>query len=288
LIKNFLNPPNWFTSASLFCSTYAIATLISADEITAAVISRSCVLVIFGGIFDLLDGRVARLTNRYTEFGVQLDTIADMVGFGLAPAMIVWSWQLSELGGLGMAVTFWFVLCVAFRLARFNVNVKDETWSLAGHTQGLTSTMAGGSLVTAVWVFNGYLHEAVTPPTWSISLFTAALGLLMVSSIPFRNFRDFRHNKVARRIFAVCLSCCLAGGFLFDPSIFWGVGAFLYLVVGVIDGLVTATYQKRLTRALMFEELESVLEEALSEQGLNYDSDEDFDTWVPEHTIEDA
>lgn len=288
MIKNFLNPPNWFTSASLFCSTYAIASLVAADDITAQVISRACVLVIFGGVFDLLDGRVARLTNRYTEFGVQLDSIADMVGFGVAPAIILWAWKLSELGTFGMGVTFWLVLCVAFRLARFNVNSNDTIWSLVGHTQGLTSTMAGGILVTFVWVYNGYLKAAPQPPMWLIAAFAVLLGLLMVSSIPFRNFKDFRDNKLSRRLFAVALACSLTGGFLFDPSIFFGVAAFLYLTAGIIDGLVTAIYQKRLTRALMLEELEAVLEEALSEQGLNYDSDADFDTWVPETSIEDV
>ena len=196
----------------------------AADEITATTLARSCVLIIFGGVFDLLDGRVARLTNRYTEFGVQLDSIADMVGFGLAPAMVLWAWKLSEMGALGMAATFWFVLCVAFRLARFNVNVKDTTWSLAGHTQGLTSTMAGGTVVTFVWVFSGYLLDVTPPPAWVVAVFTVWVGLLMVSSIPFRNFRDFQESKTARRLFAICLACCLTGGFLFDPSFFFAVG----------------------------------------------------------------
>src|SRR5687768_476248 len=72
LIKHFLNPPNWFTSASIFCGTYAISLLIAADSLTPDVMAKACILVLFGGVFDLLDGRVARMTNRFSEFGVQL------------------------------------------------------------------------------------------------------------------------------------------------------------------------------------------------------------------------
>ena len=69
-----MNPPNWFTSASIFCSVYALSLIMAADSVTPEVLSRACVLVIFGGIFDLLDGGVARMTRRFSEFGVQLDS----------------------------------------------------------------------------------------------------------------------------------------------------------------------------------------------------------------------
>lgn len=269
MIKHFLNPPNWFTSASIFCSTYAMALIIAAPELTPEVMSRACVLVIFGGIFDLLDGRVARMTGRYSQFGVQLDSIADIIGFGVAPAMIAWAWSLKELGALGVAITFWYVLATSFRLARFNVAAEEQSWPLKGHSQGLTSTMAGGCLVTFVWVSNGYLNEVLHPPAWAIGIVVGFLGLMMVSSIPFRNFKNLRASRVARRLLAVSLSACLAAAVLFDPSMWWGVGAALYLGLGLLDGLVTAGHQRLLSRALLIDEI-------FEEMELDYDDEDEL------------
>lgn len=258
MIKHFLNPPNWFTSASIFCSVYALA-LVLAHPGDTSTISRACVLVIFGGIFDLLDGRVARMTNRFTEFGVQLDSIADVLGFGLAPALIAWTWALHDLGALGVAVTFWYVLCAAFRLARFNVVANDKSWPLDGHTQGLTTTMSGGSLVTFVWVANGYLADSVHVTAPVLAALVGGLGCLMISSIPFRNFKDMRKNRKARRILALSLAACLTGAVVLDPSMWWGVGAALYLSVGLVDGVVTAIWHRRLSQALLLDEIEEAL-----------------------------
>lgn len=267
MIRHFLNPPNWFTSASIFCSVYAMSLVLANPDPDPEILARACVLVIFGGIFDLLDGRVARMTNRYTEFGVQLDSIADVVGFGLAPALLAWAWILKDMGPLGVAATFWYVLCAAFRLARFNVDKANRQWPLDGHSQGLTTTMAGGSLVTFVWVANGYGADWLHVPAWAMAALVASLGWLMISSIPFRDFKDLRDNRRARRILALFLAACLLGAVVLDPSMWWGVGAALYLSVGLLDGIVTAIWHRRLSNALLLDELE----EAFAE------SDEDYD-----------
>jgi len=262
VIRHFLNPPNWFTAASLFCSTYAMALVLQAgSHPPSEVMARACVLVIFGGVFDLLDGRVARVMNRYSEFGVQLDSIADVVGFGLAPALLAYVWKLQDLGALGFAACFAYVLCAAFRLARFNVSTADDSWPLEGHTQGLTTTMAGGTLVTLIWVANGYLQDWLVVPTGLLALFTGGLGLLMISSIPFRSFKDLRQNRKARRFLAVFLASCLVGAVVLDPSMWWGVGGALYLTFGLFDGVVTALWHRRLSNALLLDELEEVLDE---------------------------
>jgi CDP-diacylglycerol--serine O-phosphatidyltransferase len=258
VIRHFLNPPNWFTAASIFCSVYAMSIVIAAPEPSHAVLARASVLVIFGGIFDLLDGRVARMTNRFTEFGVHLDSIADALGFGLAPALLAWAWRLHDLGAIGVAVTFWYVLCAVFRLARFNVDQATHSWPLDGHSQGLTSTMAGGSLVTFVWVANGYL-AGVKVPAVAVAVLVGCLGLLMLSSIPFRNFKDLRDNRRARRMLAVFLAACLTGAVALDPSMWWGVGAALYLSLGLVDGIVTAVWHHRLSHALLLDELDDAL-----------------------------
>lgn len=237
MVRHFLNPPNWFTSASIFCTTYAMMLMISNPGADPDVLVRACVLVVFGGIFDLMDGRVARLTNRYSEFGIQLDSIADVIGFGVAPAMLAYAWKLSELGPVGVAITFWYVLATAFRLARFNVATTDTSWPFAGHSQGLTSTMSGGILVSMIWLSNGYFVERGDLPPLVVGAFVATLGLLMVSSIPYRTFKDMRHNLAARRMLAVALGACLVSAVVIDPSMWWGTGAVLYLAWGTVDGI---------------------------------------------------
>ncbi len=249
MIRHFLNPPNWFTSASIFCSTYAI-TLLIGHGAEPATLSRAALLVVFGGIFDLLDGRVARMTNRSSAFGVQLDSLADVISFGVAPAMLVWTWRLQELGLVGALVAFWFVLCAAFRLARFNVNAESTNpWPFEGHSQGLTSTMAGGSLVTAVWVANGYLGGAFVPSPVAAAVVVGALGLLMVSNVPFRTFKDVRRNRTAARMFAVAMAACAISAVALDVSMLFGMGAILYMTWGLADGLGVMVLQRRRLRA---------------------------------------
>ncbi len=251
MLAQFMSPPNWFTSASLFCSSYALTLLMSSPSPEPRTLVRACVLVVFGGIFDLLDGRVARLTKRQSEFGVQLDSIADIVGFGVAPAMIAWTWKLHELGPLGTGIAFWYLLCAAFRLARFNVEASQSSWPHAGHSRGLTSTLSGGSLVTAVWVANGWLESAYTISPWVFAGFVASLGYLMISSIPFRTFRDAKQSPYARRLLAVAMATCLTSAVVLDVSMLFGVGTVLYLLGGLVDGLGTAAVHNRLTSALL-------------------------------------
>jgi CDP-diacylglycerol--serine O-phosphatidyltransferase len=190
------------------------------------------------------------MTNRYSEFGVQLDSLADLLSFGVAPAMLAWAWKLHELGVVGAAVAFWYVLCAAFRLARFNVNANHDAWKLAGHTQGLTTTMSGACLVILVWLANGYLRTKLPFPPEAIAVVVAWFGLLMVSSVPFRSFRDLRRNPRARALFAFAFACCLAGAVVLDPAMWFGVGAILYMTVGLLDGLVTAAWFARRGRVL--------------------------------------
>jgi CDP-diacylglycerol--serine O-phosphatidyltransferase len=245
VVRHFLNPPNWFTSASIFCTSYAMMLLIANPGAHSGgpppdILIRACVLIVFGGLFDLMDGRVARLTNRYSEFGIQLDSIADVIGFGVAPAMVAFAWKLNELGGIGVAVTFWYVLATAFRLARFNVATTDTSWPFAGHSQGLTSTMSGGILVSVVWLSNGYFVGRGDLSPTVVAAFVATLGLLMVSSVPYRTFKDLRHNIAARRMLGVALGACLVSAVVIDPSMWFGTGAVLYLAWGTIDGAVIA------------------------------------------------
>lgn len=252
MLRHFLNPPNWFTAASIFCSTTAMALLMSHPDPDRTTLARACILVVFGGIFDNLDGRVARLTRRQSEFGVQLDSIADILGFGLAPAMIAWSWKLHLLGWWGITATFAYVLCAAFRLARFNVNTQTEVWPFDGHSQGLTSTMSGGMLVTLMWVSSGLLRDRLNLSPTALAVVVVLLAYLMVSSIPFRSFKNARHSRTARWLMVLGMSSCALGALLFgDMAMFFGVGAVVYLGVGLVEGIGLAALHGRLGPALL-------------------------------------
>lgn len=254
MIRHLLNPPNWFTSASIFCSVYSMSLIASSADHSPALFRRACILIIFGAIFDLLDGRVARMTNRFSEFGIQLDSIADIIGFGVAPALIAWSWKLHELGFVGIVVAFWYVLATAFRLARFNVAKAHDTWELKGHTQGLTSTLAGGILVSITWVSNGYFLDRIVIGAAPLAVLVVLLGYLMMSSIPFRNFRDLRESPAARRLLGVSTAIMLTCSILIDFAMLFGAGAALYLSLGLIDGLIVAVKHHLLIPALLLKE----------------------------------
>ncbi len=207
----------------------------------------------------MIDGRVARFTGRYSEFGVHLDTIADFLGFGVAPALMAWAWLLRDLGGIGFALCFGYTVCAAFRLARFNVSALEGSWNLPGHSQGLTTTMAGGTLVTLIWVANDYLRAWLSPSPMVLGAFVGFLGLLMVSNFPFRSFRDLRANRNAARLLGVSLALCLTGAVVLDVSMLWGIGAVLYLAIGLADAVVFAFQRRRLRNALLLEEIEEAL-----------------------------
>jgi len=227
-----------------------MATLAAAGaDPSGKVLTRACVLIVFGGIFDLLDGRVARLTERFSDFGVQLDSIADIVGFGVAPALLAWNWKLHQLGTLGVFITFFWVVCAAFRLARFNVEAtkKDSTWQYKGYEEGLTSTMAGGALVSFVWVANTYGRDTMHVTAAHVAILAVSLALLMISSFPMADFRDLRRNRFARHITAVFLAACLTG-LLFDPSMLFGIGAALYLSYSMAEGTFAIVRRRKVAR----------------------------------------
>ncbi len=172
--------PNALTTGALFAGFYSIIAGINGHYVAAAI------AVVVAGLLDGLDGRVARLTNTQSEFGVQYDSLSDLISFGLAPALLAFNWSLSSMreisplaGKLGWLAAFLFVSCAALRLARFNTQAStgDKRWF-----QGLASPAAAGTLVSTVWFFTdqGITGESVR---WLIWFETVVLGLLMFSGV---------------------------------------------------------------------------------------------------------
>ncbi|MCX2983190.1 CDP-diacylglycerol--serine O-phosphatidyltransferase [Halieaceae bacterium IMCC14734] len=171
--------PNLFTTAALFAGFYAIIAAIRGEFEAAAI------AICFAGFFDGLDGRVARLTNTSSKFGQEYDSLSDMVSFGVAPALVVFTWGLGELGKFGWSVAFIYVACAALRLARFNAQIEeaDSTWFT-----GLASPAAAGGIAATVWVCHdlGWLGANVPfEASVAVAILTAVIGLLMVVNVPY-------------------------------------------------------------------------------------------------------
>lgn len=164
--------PNLITTGALFAGFYAIVAGMNGHFIAAA-------LAIFVAMaLDTADGRVARWTRTESRFGAEYDSLSDMVAFGVAPALVVFSWTLHGLGQFGWVVTFVYMACAALRLARFNTRSE-----LASFT-GLASPSAAAVIACVVWVW-GISYGPEPPPTSVsilIGLLTAGIGLLMVSN----------------------------------------------------------------------------------------------------------
>ena len=172
--------PNALTTGAMFAGFYSIISGINGHYAAAAV------AVVIAGVLDGLDGRVARLTNTQSEFGVQYDSLSDLISFGLAPALLAFNWSLSSLrdisplaGKLGWLAAFLFVACAALRLARFNTQASSGDKS---YFQGLATPAAAGTLVATIWFFTdqGISGESVR---WLLWFETVALGLLMFSRV---------------------------------------------------------------------------------------------------------
>lgn len=180
--------PNLFTTAALFAGFFAIVAGIDGQFVKAAI------AVIIAGLLDGLDGRIARMTHTQSEFGVQYDSLADLISFGLAPALLLYLWALPELKPLGpfwgklcWLVAFVYAACSALRLARFNTQagVADKRYF-----QGLASPAAAGLVVSLIWVTGDYGLTG-TPVVFPVLALSLAAALLMVSRIRYVSFKTW-------------------------------------------------------------------------------------------------
>ena len=225
--------PNLFTTAALFGGFYGVVAAMN-DRF-----EQAAVAIFIAMILDGLDGRVARLTNTQTSFGAEYDSLADMISFGLAPALIMYEWSLSSManmgwqwGKVGWMVAFIYTAAAALRLARFNTQVgtADKRFFM-----GLPSPAAAACVVGFVWVSvdQGYKGEELAIPALVITLLA---GLLMVSNFLYSSFKevDFKH-KVP---FAVLLIAVLVLMFAsFDPPKVLFAGFILYMLSGPLMSL---------------------------------------------------
>lgn len=183
--------PNLFTTGAMFAGFYGLLAAINGQFVAAAV------AVLVAGVLDGLDGRIARLTNTASEFGVQYDSLSDLVSFGVAPAIIIYMWALQPMAALGepwdklgWAAAFLYAACAALRLARFNTQagVADKRYF-----QGLASPAAAGLLVTTIWAAEVTGISPMDSPSLAILIWaeTVLLALLMVSNVRYLSFKNW-------------------------------------------------------------------------------------------------
>jgi CDP-diacylglycerol--serine O-phosphatidyltransferase len=179
--------PNIITTASLFCGFLSVISAIKGDHVRAAW------MILLAGVFDLLDGRVARLTRTYSDFGTEYDSLCDLASFGLAPAILAYTWTLSHFKQFGWAAAFLFFACGALRLARYNVQSTDVERK---HFQGLPIPVAATVLASYVIFHYRWKGDVDVSSILMLGL-TVGLALLMVSTVRYRSFKkiDFKRKE---------------------------------------------------------------------------------------------
>nr|WP_240009705.1 CDP-diacylglycerol--serine O-phosphatidyltransferase [Marinomonas algicola] len=189
--------PNLFTTAALFSGFYSIIAAMNGDFIQAA----SAIFI--AGILDTLDGRVARLTHTESAFGAEYDSLSDMVSFGIAPALVAFSWCLAPLGKVGWIAAFIYAVGAALRLARFNTMLGVEE---KRYFTGLPSPAAALIVAGVIWAANE-VGIAGADLASIMALLVPVTGLLMVSNVKYRSFKDL--DLKGRVPFVVLLSAVL-------------------------------------------------------------------------------
>ncbi len=177
--------PNLFTTAALFSGFYAIVQGMNGH------FESACIFVFVAMVLDSLDGRVARLTRTQSEFGAEYDSLSDMVSFGCAPALLIYTWALQPMGKWGWVAAFVYVAGAALRLARFNTNIDvvDKKFF-----QGIPSPAAAALVTGLIWVLNDYQVKGgdVRWIAWSVTMFA---GITMVTNIKFYSGKDINLRR---------------------------------------------------------------------------------------------
>ncbi|MBL0086042.1 MAG: CDP-diacylglycerol--serine O-phosphatidyltransferase [Ideonella sp.] len=229
--------PNLITLAALFGGYYAIVMAMN-GRFEQAVIGVFC-----AAILDSLDGRVARMTNTQSAFGEQMDSLSDMVNFGLAPSLIVYEWALKGLGKVGWIAAFVYCSCAMLRLARFNTNigVVDKRFF-----QGLPSPAAAALVVGFIYVMDdmGFREGIRDIPwlMWTTCVMTLYAGLTMVTNVPFYSFKDLSLKKTVPFVVIVAIALGIAlinlhvPGMLFALFVGYGLSGYAMYVYRRMKG----------------------------------------------------
>ena len=249
LRKTLFLLPNLITLSSVFCGFDSIR--ISATAQGDDDYYRASLLLVFALFFDTIDGRVARLTKTQSAFGLQIDSLADAISFGVAPALLVFKWSLWQRPMLGLAASFLFAAAGVVRLARFNVLSMGEYGAPTKPSQyivGLPVPGAAGiliSLVLADHAMGDTLRLYGPKYVWAMTALTVFLSFLMVSTIRFRSFKDLRLNA---RTFAF-VACAVGSSAIVSlqtrPAFVLVWLLTCYVVIALVESVLTLSRRTR-------------------------------------------
>jgi len=211
--------PSVFTVGNMFAGFFAVLSTLSGQYGSAAIAIGIAI------VLDGLDGRVARMTNATSDFGVQFDSLADVITFGIAPAILVYSWGLAELGNFGRFSAFVFLICGAIRLARFNLQGGGK------HFIGLPIPAGAGFIAATVHLFGQF------PQTTLFKLYlvgiTYLLSFLMISTIPYPSFKRMSLSRGKPHLNVLMLALLVAGVVWYSQEVLMSIAA-IYLCSGLL------------------------------------------------------
>lgn len=224
--------PNLITTGALFSGFYAIIAAMSGT------LENAAIAIVIAGFLDSLDGRIARMTNTQSEFGVQYDSLSDLVAFGVAPAVLMFSWVLSDLGKIGWMIAFFYMACAALRLARFNTAPDTKIFV------GLPSPAAAGVLSSAVWTWVDNFDPVVSIQySVVIAVFVAIFALLMVSNIRFYSPKQIDLKGRVPFIYMLGIVLVFVVVAIYPPGVLFAMG-----LTYCCSGPIQALYRRRLRR----------------------------------------
>jgi CDP-diacylglycerol---serine O-phosphatidyltransferase len=227
--------PNLITLSSMFAGFYSIVASLNSDY------ERAAWAIMIASVFDVLDGWVARITHTSTRFGIEIDSLADVISFGVAPGVLVYTWTLSSFGKIGWLGSFFLVACAALRLARFNVQMGSTEKK---HFTGLPTPASALVIATTVLAYEEIIHilehlklvqlaDVVGKDYWILAL-TFILAGLMVSNITYHSLKEA--NLKERRPFGILV---VIAAFLavvaYHPELVLFLVSISYVAVGMIE-----------------------------------------------------
>ncbi len=260
--KTYFILPNLFTLASVFCGFYSIVLAARLHTEGAAsdqeLLYKASLAIVLGLLFDGADGRIARLTRTQSDLGMQLDSLADVITFGVAPAMLVYRWGLSELGIWGLVVAFVFVACGALRLARFNVlSMREQAEKARKAAAGVQVSKTPGkymmglpipiaaNLLVALVLANHAIGVIEVSNHAAIAGVVVVLSYLMISRVRFRSFKDLRPNKRTIAVIVALAAACVIAFVRFNGPLVLVSLLSLFVVLGLAEEVVFYRRRRR-------------------------------------------
>ena len=263
--------PNLFTVSSIFLGFYSM-TLCAGDP-TPNQLYQAALAIFFAMFFDAFDGRVARMTKTQSSFGLELDSLADVMSFGAAPALLVFKWALAPMGFLGLFLSFSFAACAALRLARFNVIAHRGDKSSSWYFVGLPTPLAAGAIVAIVIAhYRAVGVETDNAARVPIAVVVALLSFLMVSTVRYRTFKDVGLSAKSLTTFAFLSIAGVTVGIMTRASFAIAIYIGGYIALGLAESVIF--FNKRRAEGLQARLPAGVQKELAEDEALEPDEED--------------